>query len=104
MSSDFFIQTTNLLSQQLASLAGEEIYAQTSCMDPEYRNLIAILLSLKKMKPSTSKAINKIFPLLENLGKAAWFRTELTDLGLRVGQRNIEEVKDTRTIDDVENP
>jgi hypothetical protein len=104
MSSDFFIQATNLLAQQLAGLAGEEIYVKTSCMEFEYRQVVAVLDAMVKMSPRLKTQIDKILPLIENLGKAAWPRTELTDLGLRVGQRNVETINDTEEtiIDDKE--
>lgn len=99
--SDFFIQATNLLAQQLAMIKGEEIYTKTSCMDPEYRQTIAVLEGIKQMQPKLKGKIDKIEPLLELLGKASWIRSELTDLGLRVGQRNVEDLKDNDfTIDD----
>jgi len=98
--SEFFIQATNLLAQQLAMIKGEEIYTQTACMDPEYRQTIAVLQGLKDMAPKSKAPIDKILPLMELLGKASWNRSELTDLGLRVGQRNVQEVTDDETIDD----
>lgn len=102
--SEFFIQATNLLAQQLAAIKGEEIYTETACMDPEYRTLIAVLKSLEETTPGAKKSISKIMPLLVNLGKAAWIRSELTDLGLRVGQRNIQDISDIEEIDDAEKP
>jgi len=100
--SEFFIQATNLLAQQLAMIKGEEIYTQTACMDPEYRQIIAVLNGLKDMAPKSKALIDKILPLMELLGKASWNRSELTDLGLRVGQRNVQEITDDETIDDKE--
>jgi hypothetical protein len=95
MSSDFFTQATNLLAQQLAALKGEEIYAETSCMNPEQRQLIGILRGLEQVIPKAKAPITKIIPLISMIGKANWERSELTDLGLRVGQRNYDEVTDT---------
>lgn len=98
--SEFFTQATNLLAQQLAGIKGEEIYALTACMDPEYRQAIGAILGIQEIKPEIGPAVKKIMPILANLGKAAWVRSELTDLGLRVGQRNIEEIRDEETVDD----
>jgi len=64
-------------------------------MDPEIRELIGVLAGVKVIIPNTAKAIDKIFPLLSMIGKAKWVRSELTDLGLRVGQKNYDEVTDT---------
>jgi len=99
MSSDFFIQATNLLAQQLANIKGEEIYAETACMAPEYREVIAALRAIQAINPKTEKSINKLMPFLVNLGKASWVRSELTDLGLRVGSRNFDET----STDEVDN-
>lgn len=94
MSSDFFIQSTNLLAQQLAALKGEEIYNETACMHPEQRQLIGVLRGLIEIAPKSKLAIEKILPLVNMIGKANWERSELTDLGLRVGQRNTTEISD----------
>lgn len=95
MSSDFFVQSTNLLAQQLAALEGEAIYHETSCMHPEQRQLIGILRGIQIMKPTMKAKVDKIIPLITMIGKANWERSELTDLGLRVGQRNQTEVENT---------
>jgi hypothetical protein len=95
MSSDFFTQATNLLAQQLAGLKGEEIYAETSCMHPEQRQLIGVLRGLQGLAPSMRDPLEKIIPFIAMIGKANWERSELTDLGLRVGQRNYDEVGST---------
>jgi len=81
-------------------IKGEEIYTLTACMDPEYRQTIAILEGLKTLAPKSTPQIKKILPLMELLGKANWQRSELTDLGLRVGQRNVQELNDDETLDD----
>jgi hypothetical protein len=95
MSSDFFIQSTNLLAQQLSALKGEEIYTATACMDSEIRELIGVLEGIKAVAPNVQKPINKFLPLICMIGKAKWIRSELTDLGLRVGQKNFDEISDT---------
>lgn len=100
MSSDFFIQATNLLAQQLAAIKGEEIYTETACMDAEYRQTLAALSWIEGQAPGVSDAIKKIKPFIILTGKALWVRSELTDLGLRVGQRNLEDIKDDEVIDD----
>jgi hypothetical protein len=102
--SEFFTQATNLLAQQLATIKGEEIYTKTACMDPEYRQAIALLQGLKDLAPNAQKQISKIMPLMELLGKASWNRSELTDLGLRVGQRNVQEINDDERIEDKAEP
>lgn len=101
MSSDFFIQSTNLLAQQLSALKGEEIYQETSCMNPEQRQLIGILRGIQAVSPKTKNKIDKILPLIAMIGKANWERSELTDLGLRVGQRSQDVISDTEIPADV---
>lgn len=98
--SEFFTQATNLLAQQLTNIKGEEIYSETACMDPEYRVLIGILRGLETASPKSKKPIEKLLPIVTMIGKASWDRSELTDLGLRVGQRNIETIRDDEIIDD----
>lgn len=103
MSSDFYIQGMNLLSQQLSQMQGEEIYNLTSCMNQEERDIVGILTALKKLPqvtPEQKKLVDTIIPFFSELGKARWVRTELTDLGLRVGNRNIQDTTDDEVIDD----
>jgi hypothetical protein len=102
MSTDFFVQSTNLLAQQLAHLNGEEIYQLTSCMAPDIRELIGVLEGLKLVAPQSKVPIDKLLPLISMIGKAKWERSELTDLGLRVGQRNTDTVTNTEIEAEVE--
>jgi hypothetical protein len=80
----------NLLSQQLAGLKGEEIYQLTSCLNAEEREFIGVLRAIQVLPGidvATAKKCEELIPFFLEIGKSKWPRTELTDLGLRVGNR-----------------
>lgn len=89
---NYLIQATSLLSQHLSQLKPEgELFKLTSCLNYEEREIIGILTGIMPLIPEgKNKQLIKtvIIPYFEALGIAKWQRTELTDLGLRVGQRH----------------
>jgi hypothetical protein len=89
MNDALMAQFNNLLAQKLADIKGEEIYVETSCMNIDERELIGLLRAMQTMDVSDkAKALcEKLIPFFSVVGKAKWFRGELTDLGLRVGNR-----------------
>lgn len=101
------LQSLNLLSQQLAKIAGEEIYQVTSCMNPEERELIGLLAAIPKLPGVTQvqgKTCRDLIPFFSEIGKARWPRTELTDLGLRVGDRGIGKITMEEQEEESEDP
>jgi len=88
------LQTVKLLSQRLAII--EPFFNQTSCLHPEEREIIGYSQAYIEMfgKNDFSKFLEEqAIPALQKIGIARWPRTELTDLGLRISNR------DTKTID-----
>jgi len=91
---NLLFQAISLLSQHLASLKPDgELYQKTSCLGAEERETIAILEYIKFRKPERKQKIDLIIPFFEKIGVAHWQRSELTDLGLRVGKRHRVDVK-----------
>jgi hypothetical protein len=89
---NYLIQATSLLSQHLAQLKPEgDLFKLTSCLNFEEREIIGILSGvLPMLSDGEEKKLIKelIIPFFEAVGIGKWNRTELTDLGLRVGQRH----------------
>ena len=88
-------QAISLLSQHLTQIkeAKGQLYQKTACLHPEERELIGLLWAvadfIEKDDPALAKYLkDEIVPFIETIGIARWPRTELTDLGLRVGQRH----------------
>lgn len=88
-------QAISLLSQYLTQIkeAKGELYQKTACLHPEERELIGIIWAIADFIENDDAELSKylkgeIVPFIETIGIARWPRTELTDLGLRVGQRH----------------
>lgn len=91
-------QAISLLSQHLADL--EPIMHRTSCLDQETREMIGFIEATKlRLDPNDPKQnerikrLDRMEKMFEIIGMAKWPRTELTDLGLRIGQRHKEKVQ-----------
>lgn len=89
------LQTIKLLSQRLAML--EPFFNKTACLNPEERELIGYCAAYCEMfKDSDPEFIEylqqKVIPALTKIGIARWPRTELTDLGLRISNRDEETI------------
>lgn len=87
------LQTIKLLSQRLSIL--EPFYGKTSCLHPEEREIVGFCEAYITMfgeETGFSKFLReKAIPALEKIGMARWPRTELTDLGLRIANRDEKE-------------
>lgn len=88
-------QAISLLSQYLTQIkeAKGELYQKTACLHPEERELIGVIWAVADFINNDDPALSKylkdeIVPFIETIGISRWPRTELTDLGLRVGQRH----------------
>jgi hypothetical protein len=94
-----YLGTMKLLSQSLAEL--DPLYQQTACLGAEEREVICVLEAYAKLievkHPDKAKRLrDKLIPFIETIGVGKWIRFELTDLGLKVGSRNVE--KEDQTI------
>lgn len=85
--SKLIFQTQNLLSARIG--VQHPFYRETACMDAEIREFLAYCEIVKIFFPNNKRLIqlieNKLKPSLEKLGIARWARTEITDLGLKIG-------------------
>lgn len=91
---NFLFQAISLLSQHLSNLKPDgALYQKTSCLGMEEREAIALLTYMKERHPERAERYEKMISLFEKLGVAHWQRSELTDLGLRVGKRHRQDVK-----------
>ena len=89
------LQTIKLLSQRLAIL--EPFFNQTACLHPQEREIVGYCEAYRTIfgsKDNFAKFLkDKAIPALQKIGISRWPRTELTDLGLRISN------KDTETVD-----
>jgi len=85
--SKLIFETQRLLSAKIG--AQHPFYKQTACLDDDIREIIAYCEIVKIFLPNNErlrKLIDeKIVPALEKIGIARWKRTEITDLGLKIG-------------------
>ena len=85
--SKLIFETQRLLSTRIG--AQYPFYKKTACLDDDIRELIAYCEIVKIFVPNNprlKKLIDeKLVPALETLGVARWKRTEITDLGLKIG-------------------
>lgn len=87
------LQTVKLLSQRLAII--EPFFNETSCLHPEEREVIGYCQAYIEMfgKDTFTRFLKKrAIPALQKIGIARWPRTELTDLGLRISNKDTESV------------
>lgn len=95
MSQDkLYFSTVKLLSQHLAKL--EPLYSKTACLGVNERRIIALLEAMKVFKEvkedkETLADIKELQDFFGIYGIGNWIRFELTDLGLRVGEKYVEE-------------
>ena len=89
---NLLFQALSLLSQYLTQIkeAKGPLYQKTACINAEEREMIGILEASKVFvkNQKTVQLLDKVEDFLETVGISRWPRTELTDLGLRVGQRH----------------
>ncbi len=90
--SRMLFETSKLLAYRLAKK--DSFFEKTACMDLETRELIAYCEMYKILFPE-DKTFNEfldkvIIPAFQRLGNARWLRTEITDLGLKVGTETCE--------------
>ena len=90
---NLLFQALSLLSQYLTQIkeAKGPLYQKTACLNAEEREAIGLLEGSKvfvKEDKETIELFDEMEDFLECVGIARWPRTELTDLGLRVGQRH----------------
>lgn len=82
-----------LLSQRLAKV--EPFMIDTSCMHPDQREIIGYMEAYVRIfgeEGDFSKfLIDKAKPAIEAIGLSKWPRTELTDLGLRIADKETTE-------------
>jgi len=96
---NLLFQAISLLSQYLVQIpeAKGELYQKTACINAEEREMMGLCWAvadlIKKDDPELAEYLKKeIIPFLETIGISRWPRTELTDLGLRVGQRHMKKI------------
>lgn len=91
--SKLIFETQRLLSAKIGSQY--PFYKETACLDMEVREYLAYCEIIKIFFPNNKRLTdfidNKLKPSLEKLGIARWGRTEITDLGFKIGyeQQNI---------------
>ena len=91
--SKLIFETQRLLSAKIG--AQYPFYKETACLDAEIREFLAYCEIVKIFFPDNKRLIDfidrKVKPSLEKIGIARWGRTEITDLGFKVGyeQQNI---------------
>jgi hypothetical protein len=92
---NLLFQALSLLSQYLTQIkeAKGPLYQKTACLNAEEREMIGLCWAtadlIEKEDPELAKYLKEeIVPFIETIGISRWPRTELTDLGLRVGQRH----------------
>lgn len=85
--SKLIFETQRLLSAKIG--AKYPFYSKTACIDGEIAEFIAYCEIIKIFFPNKKHLIkfvdDKLVPALEKLGIARWSRSEITDLGLKVG-------------------
>jgi len=90
--SKLIFETQRLLSAKIG--AKHPFYRETACMDMEYREYLAYCEIIKLFFPENKRLIElidkKLIPSLEYIGVARWGRTEITDLGFKVGQERTD--------------
>ena len=90
--SKLIFETQRLLSATIG--AQHPFYRQTACMDAEYREYLAYCEIIKLFYPNNKRLTElldkKLIPALEKIGIARWTRTEITDLGFKVGQERTD--------------
>lgn len=88
------LQTVKLLSQRLAAI--EPFFNQTACLHAEEREIIGYCeayVTLFGKKDEFARYLkDKVMPALQKIGISRWPRTELTDLGLRISNKDTEDV------------
>jgi len=88
------LQAIKLLSQRLAII--EPFFNETACLHPEERETVGYCEAYIMMFGEEDKFAEwlkeKAIPALQKIGISRWPRTELTDLGLRISNKDTEEV------------
>ena len=87
--SKMIFETTRLLAFKLANK--DAFFEKTACMDVEDREYIAYCEIYKLLFPNDAEFngfLDKVvIPAFQRIGNARWMRTEITDLGLKVGMK-----------------
>jgi hypothetical protein len=87
--SKMIFETTRLLAFKLANK--DAFFEKTACMDVEDREYIAYCEIYKLLFPNDKEfngfLDNVVIPAFQRIGNARWMRTEITDLGLKVGMK-----------------
>lgn len=95
------LQIHQLLSQRLSKI--EPFLRDTACLHPEEREITgyieAYIRMFGKKNPFSEFLLNQAKPAIEAIGMSKWQRTELTDLGLRISDK---ETGKTETVPSVE--
>lgn len=93
---DLYLRTLKLLSQRVVNI--EKFFSLTACMNLEEREIIGLIYAYDELTkdpkvkdPFNDFLMNKVVPALQKIGRSKWGRTELTDLGFMLGD------KDTKT-------
>jgi hypothetical protein len=90
--SKLIFETQRLLSAKIG--AKYPFYRETACMDAQFREYLAYCEIIKLFFPDNKRLIDlidkKLIPALEYIGVARWDRTEITDLGFKVGQERTD--------------
>ena len=81
-------QTYKLLSTDVAKI--EPFLKNTACMAKEYREMYAYCEIYMEVNPEDkefNEFLKKMQKAIQKLGMANWERTELSDLGLKRGEK-----------------
>lgn len=94
IATDILYQTYKLLGQDIAKIV--PFLSETSCMNPEVREFIALMKMYQKLFPE-DKEFNEwlkkeVIPAFGYLGYAKWKRDVLTDLALKKGRKGEKDV------------
>jgi len=73
-----------LLAIQVAKLNDE--MRLEACLNPQYREIIGFIKAYSAIIGGTT--FDSFIVPLEHIGRATWMRTELTDLGLMLGDKS----------------
>ena len=93
----FQAEETNLLSQALADLPGNEFYVETALLNPEEKEILGLIEGIQKLSffsDSFKKFCVDLKPFFNALGIGKLALSELTALGLKVGHKNKTEINE----------
>lgn len=95
--SDLLLRTLKLLSQRAGEI--QPFLAETGCLNPEEREIIGLCEAYKVLIHGDNKETpkkddfwlfleNQVIPAMQKIDMSKWARTELSDLGFIIGNKD----------------